>query len=103
MRPNRRAEIRRLLQLTPRQVIDRAGSRLVVCESVEDLYRHLAESIFDEIRANCESGLPTRLILPVGPTGHYPLLTKMLLDSRLSLANCHFFFMDEAAAPTPSN
>ncbi len=88
-------EIRHLLELTPRQVIERAGRHLVVCETLDDLHRHLAESIFDDICADNERGAPTRLILPVGPTGHYPLLATMLAESRMSLANCHLFFMDE--------
>lgn len=88
-------EIRRLLQWTPEDVIERAGPRLVVCESLEGLHRRLARDIFEEIRRNNRLGEPTRLILPVGPTGHYPLLADMLLESKATLANCHLFFMDE--------
>ena len=88
-------EIRQLLELSPRQVMERAGRHLVVCETLDDLHRHLAVAIFDDIRADNQRGAPTRLILPIGPTGHYPPLAKMLAESRASLANCHFFFMDE--------
>ena len=91
----RKEEIRQLNQLSPRQVIDAAGKRLVVCDTIADLLRHLAESIFNEIRANIRAGRATRLILPVGPTGHYPILVRLLNDSRTSLENCCFFFMDE--------
>ncbi len=95
---NRKDEIRQLNQLSPQQVIDAAGKRLVVCENIEDLHQHLAESIFSEIRRNNCAGKPTRLILPVGPTGHYPILARLLNDARTSLENCHFFFMDEYCA-----
>ena len=44
---------------------------------------------------NNEESKPTRLILPVGPTGQYPILANMLNETALSLRNCHFFFMDE--------
>lgn len=91
----RSEEIRLLNQLSPRHVIKRAGDRLLVCETVADLHTHLADSIFREIRRNNERGRPTRLILPVGPTGQYPSLARKLNQARLSLRDCHFFFMDE--------
>jgi glucosamine-6-phosphate deaminase len=37
----------------------------------------------------------TRIILPVGPTGQFPIFLQMVMESKLSLRNCHFFFMDE--------
>ena len=91
----RKDEIRKLNQLSPQQVIDAAGNHLVVCDSIDDLHRHLAESIYQEIQRNNEESKPTRLILPVGPTGQYPILANMLNETALSLRNCHFFFMDE--------
>lgn len=92
---NRKYEIRQLNQLSPQQVIERAGDRLLVCESVAELHRQFADSIFQAIRRNNEAGRPTRLILPVGPTGQYPILAGLLSEARLSLRDCHFFFMDE--------
>lgn len=92
---NRKEEIRRLNQLSPQQVIERAGDRLVVCDTVAALHQHLADAIFDEIRRNNQAGRPTRLILPVGPTGQYPILARLLNQTQTSLRDCHFFFMDE--------
>ena len=92
---NRAEEIRRLNELSPRQVIDRAGDHLLICANIDDLHRHFAESIQQEIRRNNRAGRPTRLILPVGPTGQYPRLTQLLNETETSLANCRFFFMDE--------
>lgn len=92
---NRSDEIRQLNQLSPRQVIARAGERLLVCETVAELHEHLANAIFQEIRRNNELGQPTRLILPVGPTGQYHILARQLNEAAISLRDCHFFFMDE--------
>ena len=92
---NRKEGIRRLNQLSPQQVIERAGDRLVVCETVAALHQHMADSIFHEIRRNNQAGRPTRLIVPVGPTGQYPILARLLNQAHLSLRDCHFFFMDE--------
>ena len=88
-------------------MIERAGDRLVVCASVAELHQHLADSILHEIRRNNSAGRPTRLILPVGPTGQYPILARLLSEARVSLRDCHFFFMDEycdeAGAALPSS
>ena len=92
---HRAEEIRQLNRLSPQQVIDAAGDHLVVCDNIDELHRRLAESIYDEIQCNNEAGQSTRLILPVGPTGQYPILAQLLRESGTSLANCHFFFMDE--------
>lgn len=48
-----------------------------------------------EVEANGRQDKPTKVILPVGPTGHYPIFLKIVLESKLNLNNCHFFFMDE--------
>jgi glucosamine-6-phosphate deaminase len=92
---NRRDEIRALLNLTPEEVIEKAGDHLLVCKDLEELHHHFAKSIFDEIHENNVEQRPTRLILPVGPTGQYPILTSMIEKEKLSLERCWFFFMDE--------
>ena len=92
---DRRTEVRELLRLTPEEVIERAGDRLTVCEDIAALHRRFADDLFDEIRERNARGEPTRLILPVGPTGQYPFLTDRVNREGLSLANCWFFFMDE--------
>jgi glucosamine-6-phosphate deaminase len=91
----RSTEVRDLSKLTPEEVVARAKKHLIVCEDLNDLYKHFAKEIFNEIQNNNLSGLPTRLILPIGPIGQYPQLTKMIEEKKLSLANCWFFFMDE--------
>jgi glucosamine-6-phosphate deaminase len=66
---------------------------------LDQLYRHFAHLIAEEIAANNRHGLPTRLILPVGPTGGYPYLAETITRERISLKRgCHFFFMDEYCA-----
>jgi len=92
---NRKREVRELLALSPEQVVVQAGSRLVVCDDIDQLHRHFANRIADEIRRAAEAGRPCRIILPVGPTGGYPYLVEIIRDQKLSLAHCWFFFMDE--------
>ncbi len=100
----RAQEIRYLNQLSPRQVIERAGDRLVVCETLDDLHSHFARSVFTAIRQANWAGRATRLILPVGPVQQYPRLAALLNEANVaragksadfSLEGCHVFFMDE--------
>lgn len=79
----------------PEDVQREAGGRLVTLPDSFCLYRHFAESIAGEIEANNRLGMPTRLILPLGPRGQYPLLARICNDRRISWAGAHVFFMDE--------
>ena len=92
---DRKAEIRELLKLSPEDVVERAGDRLVVCDDLDALHQHFAEEIASEIHDRNERGEPTRLILPVGPTGQYPILADIINREAMSLADCRLFFMDE--------
>lgn len=91
----RQEEVRRLLKLSRRQMLDRAGQHLVIVKDIDALHEHFAQTIAREIQANNARGRPTRLILPVGPVGQYPILADMINAQRIPLKNCWFFFMDE--------
>lgn len=91
----RQDEIHDLLALTPDEVKARAGHHLHVCDSLDKLHRHMAQAIAQEIIDNNQQGKLTSLILPVGPTGQYPILVDLLAEGQVDLQNCWFFFMDE--------
>ena len=92
---NRKTEIRQLLKLSPEEVRVKAGQHLVVCENLDALHKRFAEDIATEIRENNSINKQTRLILPVGPTGQYPILAEIINSERIPLSECWFFFMDE--------
>jgi len=92
---DRKAEVRALLRLSPDEVVSRAGDRLIVCDDLDALHRRFAEELAGEIRARNAAGEPTRVIVPVGPTGQYPILVDIIERESLSLRDCWFFFMDE--------
>ncbi|MCD6318156.1 glucosamine-6-phosphate isomerase [Candidatus Aerophobetes bacterium] len=92
---NRREEVRKLLGMSVEELIKESRGRLEVLPTLDDLHNHLAESIANEIEENNKKGRPTRLILPVGPTGQYPILKDLIRERKISLKNCYFFFMDE--------
>ena len=91
----RKDEVRALLELSPEEVVARAGDRLVVCDDIDALHQRFAEDVASEIRSRNAEGEPTRLIVPVGPTGQYPILAEIVNREGLSLADCWLFFMDE--------
>jgi glucosamine-6-phosphate deaminase len=69
--------------------------RVEIVSDLDALYLHFARSIADEIKAHNAAGLPTRLILPVGPVGQYPLLVRICNEERISWRDVHTFNMDE--------
>jgi len=69
--------------------------KLEVLENVEEVHKHFARSIADEIKEKNKAGKMTRLILPVGPVKHYPFLAKITNEERISWKNVWAFNMDE--------
>ena len=77
-------ELQREARLPVRVVPDRAA-----------LYAAFAREIADEIKARNAAGEPTRLILPVGPIGQFPVLAEICNRERISWQNVWTFNMDE--------
>jgi len=92
---DRQREVRKLLSMSVEEMLEKSRGKLVILPTVDDLHKHFAESIAKEIENNNKKEVPTRLILPVGPTGQYPILKDLIHKRRISLKNCYFFFMDE--------
>ena len=92
---DRREEIRGLLKLGPKQLLRKARGRLRIYKDLDALHEALAEEMAREIQRNNRRGRETRLILPVGPTGQYPILADFINDRKISMKKCWLFFMDE--------
>ncbi len=92
---SRLLEIRELLKLSPAEMQERAGRRLKICPDIDSLHQHFAEAIAAEIKTNNARNRPTKLILPVGPVGQYPILAEIVNREDISLRQCWFFMMDE--------
>lgn len=70
----------------------------VSCKVVDtewDVYFDMALTILEEIIENNKKGKSTVMIVPVGPTQHYPILAEMVNRLGVSLKDVHFFNMDE--------
>lgn len=68
---------------------------LTVASDPPAVHRAFARAVADEIAAGVAAGQPTRLILPVGPTAHYPLLAAICNTERISWRDVWFTTMDE--------
>lgn len=78
--------------------IDLPAASKVKVELLPDtrsLFEHFARAIADEIQANNAANRPTRLILPVGPVGQFPLLVEISNRERISWRNTFSFNMDD--------
>lgn len=91
----RRKEISELLHLSKKELVDKSDGNLQVVNDLDSLYEHFAESIAKEIAQNNKEARKTKLILPVGPTGQYPILAQLINRKGIDLSSCYFFFMDE--------
>lgn len=92
---NRSEEIRHLLKLPLEELLKRGDGKLELVSDLGKLHQHFAESIANEIKQNNKSGDKTKLILPVGPIGQYPILAELINEQEITLDNCYLFFMDE--------
>jgi len=93
--PWRREELRKLLNIPTDEFLAKYSSRVHVADNLDHMYTLFTDSLVREVESNNEAGKPTRLILPVGPAEQYPLFVKRVVQRKLNLRDCHFFFMDE--------
>ena len=91
----RQEEVRKLLKMSRAQMVKAAGKHLVIVKDIDTLHEHFANTIAAEIKGNNAKRKPTKLILPVGPVGQYPILVDMINTEKISLKKCWFFYMDE--------
>ena len=86
----RREQVQRL---APQELAERSGKNLVIYDSHELLYDALAEIMMEVVKA--AGSRPTTMILPVGPTLHYPVFARKVAESGSDLSHLRTFNMDE--------
>jgi glucosamine-6-phosphate deaminase len=80
----------------PLEEIDKysnVGVRIV--ETTNELYKIMARSMADIIINNNHKDIPTKIILPVGPTPQYEVLVQICNNEKIKLSRLWLFFMDE--------
>ena len=85
----------RLMEMPVAELEAKARLKFRLLPDVPALLEHFARSIAEEIKAHNARGEPARLILPVGPTGQYPILAEITNRERISWKNVFIFQMDE--------
>lgn len=73
----------------------RARVPFVLVESREDVHQAFADDVWKEVSSAREAGREISLIVPLGPTGQFPLLAGRVNEERLQLDHVTFFGMDE--------
>ena len=82
------------LAVPPQELPSRARLPVRIVPTREDVHRDFAETMFAELRDAHDARRDIALIVPVGPTGQYPLLAELINAARLPLAHVTFFGMD---------
>ncbi|MDO5717949.1 MAG: glucosamine-6-phosphate isomerase [Tissierellia bacterium] len=65
---------------------------------IGNVFEKMADAMIEEINKNNENNENTVFIIPVGPTGQYPVFVKRLNAEEISLKNTYFINMDEYMA-----
>ncbi|MCB0061326.1 MAG: 6-phosphogluconolactonase [Caldilineaceae bacterium] len=68
---------------------------VTILPDVPALDAHFADAVAAEVADNNQNGIPTRLILPVGPVGYLPRLAQLSNERAIAWQNVHLFLMDE--------
>lgn len=71
------------------------GIRLKLVGSESDLYLDMALDMLETITRCARENRVCAMIVPVGPTGQYPILAELVNRLGVSLRHVHFFNMDE--------
>jgi glucosamine-6-phosphate deaminase len=81
--------------IPPDELSARSPIPLRILTTPDEVHRDFAATMFEEIREAREAGRALRIIVPIGPTAHYPMLAERVNESGLALDHVTFFGMDE--------
>jgi glucosamine-6-phosphate deaminase len=87
--------LRDWLGVPPDELAARASVPFTLTATREELYGLFADELFHDLAAARHEGRALSLIVPVGPTGQYPLLAARINEERIALDHVTFFGMDE--------
>ena len=87
-------ELNEWLRIPPDELPARARLPLRILPTPQDVHQDFANTLFDELQEARQAGRELALIVPVGPTGQYPVLAARANEARLRLDHVTFFGMD---------
>ena len=71
------------------------GIHIRLMKTESDVYLDMALTMLDAIQRCAHENRSCAMIVPVGPTGQYPILAKLINQLNISLKHVHIFNMDE--------
>ncbi len=77
------------------ELASRSRIPVTILPAPADVHQRFADDLFAEISTARAAGEKLHLIVPVGPTGQYPLLAGLINEAGLELDHVTFFGMDE--------
>lgn len=83
------------LAVPPEELAERSPVPFLLLDSREALHERFADDIYSELEGSRGAGAEVSLIVPLGPTGQYPILARRINDAGLALDHVTFFGMDE--------
>jgi glucosamine-6-phosphate deaminase len=89
------AQLAEWLAIPAQELGARSRVPLTICETKDELYRHFAQEMFDEIARAAERREELAVIVPLGPKAHYSLLAQMVNEAQLPLRHVTYFGMDQ--------
>jgi glucosamine-6-phosphate deaminase len=79
------------LSIPPEELGRGTPVRVEIVGDMEDVARHFARALFDEISSKAE----VTMVLPVGPVDQFPILAEMINQARLDCREAAIINMDE--------
>ena len=80
-------DMTKLLNMPLEEVDEWSPVNVILFDDWEGVVQSMAQSMVDKIRENNKAGKITTFILPVGPTGQYPIAAEMSNKERVSWRN----------------
>lgn len=71
------------------------NTTLAIFAQESDVYLDMAMAMLHQVMEDQKKGKKTVMIVPVGPTGQYPIFARLVNELRISLKDVYLFNMDE--------
>jgi glucosamine-6-phosphate deaminase len=82
------------MAVPPEELAARSRIPLRVLPTADDVHRDFADTMFNEFQDAGREGREISIILPLGPTDHFPMLAERVNRERLALDHVSMFGMD---------
>ncbi len=77
------------------ELLKNAKVPVEVLATAQDVFTQCAMDMAHTVEQNNSRGDITVMVIPIGPTGQYPIFAEYVNKTGLSLKNCYFALMDE--------